>query len=328
MENEEYILPEYIKDEVQSYKEETTDFMDSVKWLFFVGLLYGTSIKEFDNQMKKEYQIYKSKTDKRSSKAFKKVEKLVSDMNSGQVSKLSSKPIEHALDELEDMFSKRKAIYKNADDIYMKRIKNYYKTSSETLKKEYISAKDYLAEKVSKFDKVEKTVAYRNADGSIKSYQDISTYDSMKFNTDLRQNAWDETIRNAREKGNDLVYVYAHPFACPLCQEWHGKKYSLTGATPGVPLLQTAYDGGLGHPNCAHQITEYHGEPNDTSYSSEEWTEKYKLKQKKQSLELKRTRLKNDRKIYKELGSQKDIDEINKKIQKLNKKIKETNAQM
>ena len=221
------------------------------------------------------------------------------------------------------MFKLDKTSQIKAKDKFIKVITNYYKTTLKTAKKEYISIDDYLKKKLSTYDKVEKVVAYHNQDGTIRAYHDIASYNSMVYNTNLTSGAWNETIKYCYENNTDVVYVEPHPFSCPLCQEWQGKFYSLTGKSSKYENIEVAYKGGLKHPNCKHNITTNVGQKETDDYSSNEWIERYEARQKKQALELKRKRLKTDRDIYKELNNYEEVDKINAQIRTLNSAIKE-----
>ena len=145
----------------------------------------------------------------------------------------------------------------------------------------------------------------------------------MVYNTNLTSSAWNETINYCYENNTDIVYVEPHPFSCPLCQEWQGKFYSLTGKSSKYENIENAYKGGLKHPNCKHNITTNVGQKETDDYSSDEWKDRYQARQKKQALELKRKRLKTDRDIYKELNNYEEVDKINAQIRTLNSAIKE-----
>jgi hypothetical protein len=88
-------------------------------------------------------------------------------------------------------------------------------------------------------------------------------------------------------------------------------------------------EGGLLHPNCTHiPRRAYRVDETSDKYSGAEWQEKYNVKQKKQSLELKRDRLLSDKKIYKELGGYSEVDKINQKVQVINDNIRDLEKQM
>jgi hypothetical protein len=82
---------------------------------------------------------------------------------------------------------------------------------------------------------------------------------------------------------------------------------------------------GIGHPNCKHVWTSYWSEEQiqDNKYDSGEWEEKYKNKQKIQSLDLEKSRLLADRRIYKNLGQQDLVDKTTEKIKRIRAKKKE-----
>jgi len=51
--------------------------------------------------------------------------------------------------------------------------------------------------------------------------------------------------------GSDVVQVSSHGTTTPICQQFEGKVYSLTGNTPGLPVLQQRAPF---HPNCKHVL--------------------------------------------------------------------------
>lgn len=315
-------VPEYIDEQVNEYKNETYELLDYIKIVCFAYLVKKISFKDFKKKIDDEFDKYDIHTIKRLSKDYKAISKMVKEMNDAVATPLNvPKPNLEELSKLK--FSLDTTSTKKSKDIYIKRIENFYKSTEKTLKKEYIDEKAYLSKKVSQYDKIQKVVPYYNKDGTIRAYFDIAGYNSMVYNTNLTSSAWNATIDNAKESGNDLVYVEPHPFSCPLCQEWQGKIYALSNNHPVYPNIEEALKGGLKHPNCKHNITEYYGQKETEIYTSNEWVEKYNARQKKQSLELERKRLKNDREIYKGLENNEEVDKINGKIRKLNSKIKE-----
>lgn len=209
--------------------------------------------------------------------------------------------------------------------IYKKTIDNYYKGRLKTVSKEYVDKKSYLTEIVKNYDKIQAVIPYFNKDGTVKCYNNIATYNSMLYNTNLNHSGWNRTMYDSELLGNDLMYLPAHPFACPLCMEWQGKVYSKSGNNIKYPPMELAIKGGVGHPNCKHQWLIYWGDEmlQDNTYNSGQWEENYENKQKIQSLQLERTKLKTDREILKDLDNYEEIDNINSKIKVINAKIKE-----
>lgn len=314
-------ISEVINEEVQSYSKESYDYLDEVKKLVFTCLIGKISYDIFKSKLNKINSKYNKIEKNRTSKGYKKVKDKVIKSNKTPI---SSKKIEFTEKDLAQLlFKLDKTSQIKAKDKFIKIITNYYKTTLKTAKKEYISIDDYLKKKLTQYDKVEKVVAYHNQDGTIRAYHDIASYNSMVYNTNLTSSAWNETINYCYENNTDIVYVEPHPFSCPLCQEWQGKFYSLTGKSSKYENIENAYKGGLKHPNCKHNITTNVGQQETDDYSSNEWIERYQARQKKQALELKRKRLKTDRDIYKELNNYEEVDKINAQISTLNSSIKE-----
>lgn len=314
-------ISEVINEEVQSYSKESYDYLDEVKKLVFTCLIGKISNSIFKGKLNKINSKYNKIEKNRTLKGYKKVKDKVVETNKKPI---SSGKIEFTEKDLSDLlFKLDKTSQIKAKDKFIRIITNYYKTTLKTAKKEYISIDNYLKKKLTQYDKVEKVVAYHNQDGTIRAYHDIASYNSMVYNTNLTSGAWNETINYCYENDTDIVYVEPHPFSCPLCQEWQGKFYSLTGKSKNYPNIELAYKGGLKHPNCKHNITTNVGQKETDDYSSNEWVERYEARQKKQALELQRKRLKTDRDIYKELNNYAEVEKVNAKIRALNKAIKE-----
>lgn len=314
-------ISEIINEEVQSYSKESYDYLDEVKKLIFTCLIGKISYDIFKGKLNKINSKYNKIEKNRTSKGYKKVKDKVVETNETPI---SSEKIDFTEKDLSDLlFKLDKTSQIKAKDKFIKVITNYYKTTLKTAKKEYISIDDYLKKKLTQYDKVEKVVAYHNQNGTIRAYHDIASYNSMVYNTNLTSSAWNETINYCYENNTDIVYVEPHPFSCPLCQEWQGKFYSLTGKSLKYENIENAYKGGLKHPNCKHNITTNVGQKETDDYSSDEWKDRYQARQKKQALELKRKRLKTDRDIYKELNNYEEVDKINAQIRTLNSAIKE-----
>lgn len=314
-------ISEVINEEVQNYSKESYDYLDEVKKLVFTCLIGKISDNIFKDKLNKINSKYNKIEKNRTLKGYKKVKDKVVETNKKPISSEKIKFTEKDLSDL--LFKLDKTSQIKAKDKFIRIITNYYKTTLKTAKKEYISIDDYLKKKLTQYDKVEKVVAYHNQDGTIRAYHDIASYNSMVYNTNLTSGAWNETINYCYENDIDIVYVEPHPFSCPLCQEWQGKFYSLTGKSKKYPNIEVAYKGGLKHPNCKHNITTNVGQKETEHYSSNEWVERYQARQKKQALELKRKRLRTDREIFRELGNQEEVNKINAKIRKLNSAIKE-----
>ena len=305
-------IEEYIRREVDKDKNKKYEELDKAKYTYFIFLLGLVEVDTF----KKEIEKIISKPNR----DYEKVETMIKDINPKEVNNVFEKPKIKDIEKLKYKISDFDEI--KARDKYIRVITNYYGKTLGTIKTKEIKEAEYLLEKVSKFDKVEKVVPYFDKKGNIVAYHDIASYNSMVYNTNLTNAVWNETLENAIRTENDLVYVPGHFGSCPYCLPYEDRVYSLTGANPIYPNIQVALDGGLKHPNCKHPIENYSSEIKTTPSVSSP-PEVYNSLQKINALELKKRRLRNDKKIYKELGGYEDIDKVNQKIRKINQKIKE-----
>lgn len=309
-------ISQEIKDNVYEYKKETTKFMDKIKTLFFAYLIAKKGVELYNKRVDKEYRIYIKNRDKLVKSSLEKFD--IKDVNTDEVENIM------------ELFSIDKSSTKTEDDKYIRVIKDFYAKTLKTLDKEWISEKDYLSAKVSEFDKVEKVVRYdrRKKDGNY-VYFDIASYDSMVFNTNLTRTGIRETIKDSLIRDYDVVYIDPHPFSCPLCQNLQGKFYSITGETimyngMQIESLEYAQEQGLFHPNCTHIPRKAYPEDRISyEYTSENWEERYNIRQKLNSIELEKERLKSDIKIYEKLGNMEKVDKEKQKLKVYNEKIRE-----
>ena len=65
----------------------------------------------------------------------------------------------------------------------------------------------------------------------------------------------------AKEHNKDLVIMTKHNTACPVCQKYEGKVYSITGKDKRYPKLKSipGFNKGYNniHPRCRHRISVY-----------------------------------------------------------------------
>lgn len=183
---------------------------------------------------------------------------------------------------------------------------------------------------VQTYDKLDKTIPYFNKNGSIKCYNTIATYNSMLYNVNLLRSSWNRSIFDAKILDNHLWYLPAHTYACPMCAEYQGYVYTDDPNDTRYPQKEDAIMGGVGHPNCKHDWTLYWSSEQiqDDKYNSAEWEEKYKTQQKIQQIDLTKSRLLADRRIYKNLGQEDMVDITSNKIKALREKRKELEAQL
>ena len=61
------------------------------------------------------------------------------------------------------------------------------------------------------------------------------------------------TLRTAMDTGMDLVQISVHAGACAMCVPVQGQVYSISGQTPGFPVLTPEVRTPL-HPWCGHRM--------------------------------------------------------------------------
>lgn len=83
---------------------------------------------------------------------------------------------------------------------------------------------------------------------------DMERYTEMVARTATRETMLQGTGNRLLEFDIDLVEIVGgeSPKTCKPCEDWDGAVVSLTGKTPGYPILQDARDAGVFHPNCTH----------------------------------------------------------------------------
>lgn len=91
--------------------------------------------------------------------------------------------------------------------------------------------------------------AFTDAKGRV---WNTEAYTKMLARTTLMNAGREAYLDTCADKGKDVVRISISGDACPKCAEWENRLVSLSGKTKGLPLLQTAIDGGLFHPNCTH----------------------------------------------------------------------------
>ena len=208
---------------------------------------------------------------------------------------------------------------------YEKVVNKYYKDRLKTINNGFVDKETYLTNLIEKYDKMQSIIPYYNKNGTIRSYHNIASYNSMVYNTNLTKAGLNRTLYDSKLLENDLVYLPAHPGACPLCMQFQGKVYSISGKNPKYPKQSIAIEGGVGHPNCKHEWVLYwdSSQIQEDKFNDIAWEEYYERKQKIQSLQLERTNLKVDKRILESIGNYGEADKVQAKIRVLNSKIKE-----
>lgn len=87
---------------------------------------------------------------------------------------------------------------------------------------------------------------------------DMETYAEMATLTAIERATIEGYTDAMEEFGFDLAEISSHYGACPICEAWEGVIVSVSGETHGYPSLDDAYNAGVFHPRCLHDISTYY----------------------------------------------------------------------
>lgn len=341
----------FIEDKVWESTIKYNRMINITKEKFFENLYKETSIDEYTKGITELWDIDHTYMDK----SIEELKRMVIQKDFSNAEMYGDKKItKHSIkleNAWEDYTLVEKDLYKlNPESDFRKLEKRYVNRHIklyENMLKRYKHIEDRgkaLANLLPKYETLDKTIPYfSHTTGDIIRYVDIGTYCNMLYNVNLTRSAWNRAIYDAKLLGNHMWYLPAHPFACPGCAFFQGYVYTdhpptpretnilIKHGKPGYPQKESTYGAnpnsriGVGHPNCKHMWASYWSEEQiqDDKFNSAEWEEKYKNKQKIQSLDLEKSRLLSNRRVYKELGQQDLVDKTTEKIKKIRAKKKE-----
>ena len=180
---------------------------------------------------------------------------------------------------------------------------------------------EYLKLKVKRYNN-QIVPYYSKSTGELIRYVQPSTYNSMIQNTNLTRSGWNQTLDDGDD--DQLFYIPFHSFSCPECIEHQNKKmnreevYNLVGEVDEI-------EGDILHPNCKCELTFYDKKTkyNKSKYSDSELEEQYHIRQKTNTLTLRKEEILSDIRIQKSLGNQDEVDKLNQTRNRINKEIRE-----
>lgn len=182
---------------------------------------------------------------------------------------------------------------------------------------------EYLKLKVSQYNN-QVVPYYSKKTGNIVRYVQPSTYNSMIHNTNLTRSGWNTTLNDADIVGINYFWIPYHSFSCPHCLEHQNRMMSKEEVIDLIGIAEET-EGDILHPNCKCSLNMFYGasEFNKPKYSYGELDEQYQIRQKVNTLTLRKEELLADIRIQKFLGNQDEVDKLNKQRNKINKNIKE-----
>lgn len=87
----------------------------------------------------------------------------------------------------------------------------------------------------------------------------LDAYADLVARSTVREVTNTATIKQVEELGYDLVKISSHPGACPICQTYEGRVYSISGKDKRFPRLDVVFSSGYAniHPRCRHVLEPY-----------------------------------------------------------------------
>lgn len=180
---------------------------------------------------------------------------------------------------------------------------------------------EYLKLKVKRYNN--QIVPYYNKNNQIIRYVQPSTYDSMIQNTNLTRSGWNQTLSDGDEVGQGYYYIPNHSFSCPDCIEHQEKPMTKYEVERLVGEAEEA-EGELLHPNCKCELTFFTERTKLKRINNlGELEEQYHIRQKVNTLTLRKEEVLTDMKIQNMLGNQDEVDKLNQQRNRINKEIRE-----
>ena len=181
---------------------------------------------------------------------------------------------------------------------------------------------EYLKRKVKSYDN--QIIPYYNEDGEIVRYVQLSTYLSMKYNTALTRAGWEQTINDAEYLGYTKFWIPPHLFSCDHCSEYQGKLLSTNEVNDFLDHAEEQ-EGDILHPNCKCSLLIYVPGTKliKQTLTNEEIDNYYNIRQKVNSLTLKKERILTDMRIQNRLGNQDEVDKLNNQRNVINSQIRD-----
>ena len=214
------------------------------------------------------------------------------------------------------------SVVKDVNDKFQKVKEREYKNSLNSYAYEN-DKQEYLKLKVSQYNN-QVVPYYSKKTGKIVRYVQPSTYNSMIHNTNLTRSGWNTTLNDADIVGINYFWIPYHSFSCTHCLEHQNRMMSKEEVIDLIGIAEEA-EGDILHPNCKCSLNMFYGasEFNKPKYSYGELDEQYQIRQKVNTLTLRKEELLADIRIQKFLGNEDEVDKLNKQRNKINKNIKE-----
>ena len=213
------------------------------------------------------------------------------------------------------------SVIKNVDKKFQNVKLREYKNSTNSKAYE-LDKQEYLKLKVNKYND-DIVPYYSQTTGELIRYVQPSTYNAMIQNTNLTRSGWNTTLNDGDELGQLMFYIPSHSFSCPHCVD-HQEIPMTKEEVLDIVGEADEVSGDILHPNCKCELTFYRENTRLRPIQNKgELEEEYEIRQKVNTLTLKKERVATDMKIQKSLGNQDEVDKLNNTRNKINKEIRE-----
>lgn len=282
---------------------------NKTKEIFFKCLNEGQPIEYFEKQIKKiwgniDYSFLND--------SIEEYEELIHEINTGEKVKAKDLkiPIILALVGLAKIKKTDNKFQNVKIKEYTRCLKSYgYKTAKEI----------YLNKVQEKY--TNQIVPYFSKEtGEVIRYVQPSTYNAMIHNTDLTRTGWNTTLSDGAELDQDLYYIPTHSFSCPYCTDFQNKVMKRSEVLDLIGNVNEG-EGELLHPNCKCVLAFYNNEKLKKITNKGELEEQYEIRQKVNTLTLRKEELLTDMKIAKDRGEEGLYDKYNSQRKKVNQEI-------
>ena len=312
---------DYIKQSVFNVNLKYTRLQNETKELFFKCLDEGRSVEYFSKQLDK---IWGNLDHSFMTDEIDEYKQIIHD-NNMRLFELAMPKTEYETKKEDSFFDIISAIVViGYEKKYVRQQEKEYERSLKSpLYKE--NKKEYLSMLVEKKDNNGIVPYYVKKTGKIREVP-LNVYASMIHNTNLTRAGWNQSLNDGNSIGINQYYIPFHNFSCPHCLAHQNKIMSTDDVIDLIGAIVEEQEGNILHPNCKCVLTHYYPgltKTNEPPYTDKELEKQYNIRQKMNSLTLKKENILTDIKIQKELGSQEQYDKLNQKRNKINSQIRE-----
>ena len=322
---------EYIAESVFNVNAHYTKLQNQTKILYFKCLQENKSSEYFKQEA---YKIWGNVDHEFMDKQVSKLQKMVNDNNIKMAlnkGRLDNKYKDEGAWEINDEYFK--LVPESQFNQFERKFANQVSKNYDKAKKsmEGLDKDTYLQRKIKIYDdEVDQVVAYFNKAGEVVRHTQLSTYLSMVHNTNLTRAGWNQTVSDSEKLGIDLYIIPFHPFSCLDCFQYQNRPLTKREVEGLIGTEAEEQEGDLLHPNCKCSLEIYwdSSQIKDTKYTVDEVEDMYDIRQKVNSLTLKKSKIATDMKIQESLGNQEAYDKLNQKRNAINSQIRDLKSDL